>query len=246
MKTLSLLMIPAALAMVACETMNVPISSTSSFDPLRPPGSGTSSSPSSPAETGPSVTPGEFVSASIPNTPFYKNKPKNNQDADKLLKIGTAMKVISSDSSYVKVELDSGETGYVPSVMLTTSTVATTQEPIPGDNQFPSYPPLPEGSDMEPLPIFDPNGLPPGDAIPTIIDPDAPIPDPSAPITIDPIPDMTEPTPPPVVEDSLKEAEKPAEDTSAADALKSTATSAAKDAAADAVEKATEDAAAAE
>ena len=233
-------MIPAALAMVACETMNVPISSTSSFDPLRPPGSGSQNTPD--VSSGPSITPGQFVSASIPNTPFYKNKPKNNQDADKLLKIGTAMKVVSVDSSYVKVELDSGETGFVPSVMLTTATAEAAPELLPGDDMFPSYPPLPEGGDMEPLPIFDPNGLPPGDAIPTIIDPDAPIPDPSAPITIDPIPDMTEPTPP-AVEESLKEAAKPVEDTST-DSLKKTTTDTIKEAAADSVKEVAEEAAA--
>ncbi|MGJ8643173.1 MAG: hypothetical protein ACSHX9_07175 [Luteolibacter sp.] len=190
MKTLSLLILPAALAMVACETMNAPLSS-GSFDPLRPPGTGLQGSSDSDSE----LTPGQFVTASIPNTAFYKEKPKDNQDADKLLDVGTAMKVVSVDSNFVKVELDSGETGYVPSVMLNTGTEEPPQF-LPGDGMFPVYPPLPEGGNVEPLPFLDPNGLPPGDSIPAIIDPDAPITDPSAPITIDPVPEMKEPTAP--------------------------------------------------
>lgn len=190
MKTLSFLILPAAIAMVACETMNAPLS-PGSFDPLRPPGSGLQSSSDSDA----GLTPGQFVTASIPNTAFYKERPKDNQDADKLLDVGTAMKVVSVESTFVKVELDSGETGYVPSVMLNTGTEEPPQY-LPGDGMFPVYPPLPEGGDVEPLPILDPNGLPPGSSIPAIIDPNAPIPDPSAPITIDPVPEMKEPTTP--------------------------------------------------
>ena len=52
------------------------------------------------------------------NTAFFKNRPKGDADADKLLVRGTSMKVISTADSYVKVELDSGEVGFVPSVML--------------------------------------------------------------------------------------------------------------------------------
>ncbi|MDP4623937.1 MAG: hypothetical protein NWT08_02240 [Akkermansiaceae bacterium] len=203
MKSFSLLMLPAALAMVACETMNAPLSS-SSFDPLRPPGTGLQDT--SQSDSG--LTPGQFVTVSIPNTPFYKDKPKDNQDADKLLDVGTAMKVVSVESNFVKVEMDSGETGYVPSVMINTSSEESI-EYLPGDGMFPVYPPLPEGGGVEPLPMLDPNGLPPSDAIPTIIDPDAPIPDPTAPITIDPIPELKEPTAP--VEEKSEDAADAAE-----------------------------------
>lgn len=193
MKSLLFLMLPATLALVACETLNAPLNSASSFDPLRPPGTGLQSS----SQPDNSVKPGQFVTASIPNTAFYKDKPKNNADADKLLDVGTAMKVVSVDSTFIKVELDSGETGYVPSVMINTGA----EEPpayLPGDGIFPVYPPLPDGSTIEPLPIIDPSGLPPGDAIPAIIDPDAPIPEPLAPLTLDPVPDLKE-TPAPAL-----------------------------------------------
>ncbi|MFD2255228.1 hypothetical protein ACFSSA_00940 [Luteolibacter algae] len=218
MNLLSLSIAPIALAIVACETMNAPISS-SSFDPLRPPGSSSQSSNSS---YGPEYSPGQFVSATIDNTAFYKDKPKDNQDADKLLARGTQMKIVSADSSYVKVELDSGEVGYVPSVMVSTGAAP---EVMPLDGAYQVYPPLPNtGGPLEPLPIVDPNGLPPEGAIPAIIDPDAPI-VPVAP-TLDPVPDLK----------PVEEAPAP----TAGEALDAT-TDAAKEAAADATEDAADE-----
>jgi hypothetical protein len=184
MKFLSFGIIPAALALAACETMNAPLSGDGSFDPLAPPGSGMRAADNS---YGPLISPGQFVTASIPNTAFYKNKPKGTEDADKLLNRGTNMKIVSNDGSYVKVELDSGEVGWVPSVMVASSSPELT--PIDGAYQI--YPPLPDVGGLEPLPVIDPAGLPPEGAIPTIIDPDAPAPAPSAPLTVDPIPDLT-------------------------------------------------------
>lgn len=204
MNSFSLLMLPVVLTMVACETMNPPISS-GSFDPLGPPGTGLKT----PSNNETSLIPGQFVTASIPNTPFYKEKPKDNQDADKLLTVGTAMKVIAVDSNFVNVELDSGETGFVPSVMINIGNEES-QEYLQGDGMFPSYPPLPEGDGAEPLPIIDPNGLPPGDAVPMIIDPNAPIPDHTAPITLDPVPDLKEATPP--VEAAVEEVKEKAKE----------------------------------
>lgn len=62
--------------------------------------------------------PGEFVEAAMANTAFFRNKPAGEAEADSLLAIGTPMKVIAIDGSYVKVERDSGEVGYVPEIML--------------------------------------------------------------------------------------------------------------------------------
>lgn len=211
MKLISFGIIPAAMALVACESMNRPINGSSSFDPLTPPGSGMRLADNS---YGPELSPGQFVTANIPNTAFYKNKPKGTEDADKLLAQGTNMKIVSNDSSYVKVELDSGEVGWVPSVMVASAN--SSPELVPIDGAYQVYPPLPGGGQFEPLPVIDPNGLPPAGAIPTIIDPDAPIPAPVPPLTIDPIPDLkpTEPVTPPVdppKETPAKEADKPAE-----------------------------------
>lgn len=208
MKILSLGIIPAVLALAACETLNRPINSDGSFDPLRAPGSGLNNPDSS---YGPAIYPGQFVSANIPNTAFYKNKPKGSEDADKLLSLGTNMKIVSDDGAYVKVELDSGEVGWVPSVMVSSS--SSNLAPIDGAYQV--YPPLPDGGGVEPLPLLDENGQPPGGAIPTIIDPNAPAPAPTAPLTVDPIPDLTPPAPeaaPEAPKDAPAETEKKVEE----------------------------------
>ena len=117
--------------------MNRPISS-GSFDPLAPPGSGSQIGLSN---YGPDLSPGTFVTANIPNTAFYKNKPKGNEDADKLLDQGTNMKIVSADTNHVKVELDSGEVGWVPSVMVASPNTAAQTYPVDGTYQI--YPPFP-------------------------------------------------------------------------------------------------------
>lgn len=105
------------------------------------------------------------------HTAFFKNRPTGNADADKLLPRGTSMKVISHNDSYVKVELDSGEVGYVPSVMLEDpNAAANSQTTRPGEFQV--YPPLNDTN--PPLPTGLPGAQPPNGAIPTVIDPEAP------------------------------------------------------------------------
>ncbi len=158
----------AALGLVACDTMSTPIS-TGGFDPLSAPGSERGAN----AVTGPTFSAGEFVRASIENTAFYKVRPKNDADADKLLPRGTSMKVISTSGSYLKVELDSGDIGFVPAVMVENPNAAP-PVPIPGTNEYQVYPPLPGSGMGLPLPPVDPSGLPPDGAIPTVIDPEAP------------------------------------------------------------------------
>lgn len=187
----------ACLGLVACETMNGPITG-GEFDPLRAPG--TNMTPE--VTSGPTFSAGQFVQASMDNTAFFKNRPKGDADADKLLKRGTSMKAISNSSSYVKVELDSGEVGFVPAIMLEDpNAVASSSSTRPGEYQV--YPPLPGGGAVEPLPIIDPAGLPPEGAIPTVIDPDAPS-------TIEPAPTVTPPTgdfaaPVPLAEPKIEE-----------------------------------------
>jgi hypothetical protein len=162
--------IPAISAVIvwglaACDTMNRPITN-GEFDPLRPPGSGR-------ATTAPGVTfaAGQFVKATMNNTAFFKSRPKGDMDADKLIPSGTSMKVISQTDSYVKVELDSGEIGFVPSVMLENPNAATGSS-LARPGEFQIYPPL-DGSN-QPLPLVTPAEQPPEGAIPTVIDPDAP------------------------------------------------------------------------
>ena len=207
MKILTLGLIPAAMVIAGCEMMNAPLSTSGSFDPLTRPGSGSQIATSS---YGPDLSPGTFVTANIANTAFYKKRPKGSEDADKLLAQGTNMKIVSSETNYVKVELDSGEIGWVPSVMVASANAGPENYPIDGTYQV--YPPLPGGGAFEPLPILDPNGLPPEGAIPAIIDPDAPVPPPGDPIKIDPVPDL-KPTEPEIkpTETEVKPETKPEE-----------------------------------
>lgn len=193
MKCIPALSAIAALGIVSCDTMSTPISG-GDFDPLRAPGSNTTRNTSE----APGFKSGQFVRASMNNTAFFKNRPKGDGDADKLLPQGTSMKVVSTSGSYVKVELDSGEVGFVPSVMLEDPNAATVgATPMPGEFQI--YPPIQTGIG-EPLPVIDPAGLPPEGAIPTVIDPDAP-----APTT--PVPGLTPTTetfPAPAVEPKVE------------------------------------------
>lgn len=171
MKCLSVLPVIAALAsLVACDTSTGPMMG-SGIDPLRQPGSNL---PSQTAAV-PAFTAGQFVQAAIENTAFFKSRPSGNADADKLLQRETSMKVISISGSYVKVELDSGEVGFVPSVMI--EDPKATIQPLPtSPNEYQIYPPLPgNGNGIgEPLPRIDSAGQPPANAIPTETHPDAP------------------------------------------------------------------------
>lgn len=176
MKYIPALSASVALALVGCESMNAPLTQSGSFDPLAPAGGRTRTETSA----GASFKPGQFVRAIIDNTAFFSKRPKGDADADKLLPRETQMKVISADASYVKVELDSGEVGFVPSVM-----VHDPNAPIAGVAGDPSngviYPPLPAGGSVEPLPNLTPTDVPPGGVPPIIpLDPSAPVP--SAPV----------------------------------------------------------------
>ncbi len=166
MKFLPVISAAAALAFASCETMKQPITS-GDFDPLRPPGSD-STGQSGHAEG--TFRGGDFVVASMDQTAFFIKRPSGEADADKLLPKGTSMKVISNWDSYTKVELDSGEVGWVPSVLLDDPN--TIQEAFPApDGSIPAFPPLDDPSATLPE---NPGDLPPGGTIPTVIDPEAP------------------------------------------------------------------------
>ncbi len=156
----------AAFSLVACDNMSSPISHSGSYDPLLPAGSRNTPTQS----TVTTFSAGQFVRTSMDNTAFFKTRPNGNADADKLLKRGISMKVISNSGGYVKVELDSGEIGFIPSVMIEDPKAAPqVLTNSPGEYQI--YPPLP-GTNQA-IPTINPAGLPPEGAIPTVIDPDA-------------------------------------------------------------------------
>lgn len=149
MKYPSALLVVIALGLPACDTMTQPISS-GDFDPLRPPGGNSQVA----AAAGPVFSAGQFVKATMNNTAFFKNRPKGEADADKLLARGTSMKVISMADSYLKVELDSGEIGFVPSVMVENPNAAPATGVPLNPNEFQVYPPV--GGYGQPLPPVDP------------------------------------------------------------------------------------------
>ena len=135
-------------------------------------------------------TPGQFVRAAMNDTAFFLKRPSGDADADKLLKLDTQVKVVSVDGAYAKVELDSGEVGFIPAVMLTDPNAPPAGLPgAPGEIQvFPPLTPLAPLNDT--LPVIPPSEVPPGGAIPSVIDPSAP------PVEV-PVPPPAAVTPPP-------------------------------------------------
>jgi hypothetical protein len=200
------LVIPAVvvLGLASCDNMNHPVGS-GDFDPLRPPGSNIKLSDAQ----GPTFTAGQFVRTIMDNTTFFAKRPKGDVDADKLLARGTSMKVVTTADTFLKVELDSGEVGFVPAIMVEDPSLVTTTPPLANPGEIQVYPPL--GTMGEPLPTLDPAGQPPAGAIPTVIDPEAPaVGNPIPPITppgdnfAAPVVPKTEPAPLPPNDDDLK------------------------------------------
>src|SRR5688572_12756789 len=149
---------PLAFVMASCETGNV--ISSGDFDPLTPPGATRTSTA---AARG--LKPGSYVRASM-EAAFFKGRPSGNSTAEKMLPANTEMKIISDDGSYAKVELTSGEVGYVPSVLVSDQAA----QPEVSPNAIQVYPPAP-GSIP---PVVDPHSP----TIPPVLDPDAtPVPD---------------------------------------------------------------------
>jgi hypothetical protein len=114
--------------------------SDSGFDPLSSPGSSLKTAPATPT-----YKQGQWVETSMPNATFFKAFPKGVVVADKVLPVATPMKVVSSRETYLKVELDSGDIGYVPAIMVAGRSSAEGGQPGSG---VPNYGPVP--SPVEP------------------------------------------------------------------------------------------------
>lgn len=166
MKLLPFLSVPVlGVFLAGCDAINRPLGSGGDFDPLNAPGGGTHVNVVDANSN--SFRPGQFVKTAMDNAAFFKQRPKGDADADRLLKANTPMKVVSTDGSYLKVELDSGEVGYVPSVMVVDQ--AAVDVPMNGAMQVA---PLPQGATpKDPVPAA---GTPAEGVIPTTIDPEAP------------------------------------------------------------------------
>lgn len=165
MKSPSLLTLSAlAFALASCgslQNLKQPISSGSSFDPLNSPGSSSRKSSGSStrqksavvAPSSPSYRTGQWVETSVNNATFFTRIPKGNARADKVLRSGTPLKVVSSKGTYVKVQLDSGDVGYVPIIMVierpTGGSVPTLSGPAPAPvPEFGSVPPPVDPGDL--------------------------------------------------------------------------------------------------
>lgn len=159
MKGHSIAIASVALVLASCETGE--LNTSGSFDPLTAPGTGRNTPV---AQTG--LRPGSYVRSGMDNAAFFSKRPKGDASADRKLPINTEMKVISDDGIFAKVELNSGEVGFVPSVQVA-DTAATPASVSPDAIQVYPLPPgaLPPGG-------IDSTGAP---SIPPVIDPDAPV-----------------------------------------------------------------------
>jgi len=167
MKTISALTSCAVLAMVSCEDMNG-VGQSGGFDPLQVPGSQTDPEAGIRQQR---IRPGQFVAAAIENTAFYNQRPDFESEADKLLKRGTSMRVISTSGSLLRVELDSGEVGFVPAVMVEDAAAGASQQSVSPSSQ-PAFNPAGLQVPLEPLPEYLPS-----DVLPDVIEPELPGPD---------------------------------------------------------------------
>jgi hypothetical protein len=140
--------------------------STGGFDPLDPAGGFGAQTQVVDSE----YRPGEFVEASMANTAFFKRKPQGEAEADTLLPAGTPLKVISTDGSFVKVERDSGEVGFVPEIMVINSG-ANDDSSLSGAETQVWPPPTSDGI----IPLGDGEGMEDDNPqLPPTIDPDDP------------------------------------------------------------------------
>ena len=144
-----------AFALSSCETGG--LVTQGEFDPLVAPGSGRTA-----VATRSGYKPGAFVRTNMDNVAFFASRPKGDATAEKTLAGNTEMKVISDDGNYVKVELNSGEVGYVPNIQVTDQQESAGLGPAGSPNEIQLYPPAPDSV----VPMVDPTAPPP----PTVID----------------------------------------------------------------------------
>ena len=162
----------ASVALVSCDTMNAPLGG-SGYNPLDPPG-GMLNVQEDPY--GVAFAPGSFLQTISPTTAFFNNFPRMEDQPNKVLPDYTDVKIISTKGSYVKVEVvDTGEVGYVPSIMLGEKRSPNEVLVTPGVGEIPVTPDLlPEPQVPSGLPDVAPEPEIPGIQPPEIVDPSQP------------------------------------------------------------------------
>ncbi len=164
--------VSVSLALVSCDTFNKPLGGSDAYNPLDAPGS-SSATASEEDPYAPTFSPGTFLQTVSPNTVFFLKFPKGDEQPDKTLANNTDVKVVSTKGSYVKVEVvDTGEVGYVPSIMLGEKRSPNEVPVTPGAGEIPVTP------GMAPDPVDVPEVAPepeiPGIEPPEVVDPSKP------------------------------------------------------------------------
>ena len=181
MRFLTPLTLPAAACalLVSCDSFNQPLGGSDTYNPLDAPGGTVATGPTDPY--GPAFTAGTFLQTVSPSTSFFLKFPREDDQPSKILPDYTDVKVISTKGSYVKVEVvDTGEVGFVPSVMLgekrspeevPVTPPATDVPVIPGEAPNPEVPPA---TDIPEPPAVAPEPEVPGIEPPKVVDPATP------------------------------------------------------------------------
>ena len=123
----------------------------------------------------PAYTPGQWLETTLPSTAFFHSISANGQPS-KTLPMGTVLKVISTEGTYVQVELESGDVGYVPAIMVAERPAAGQVPIVPlGPDDFvpppvPGLGPIP-GVGSAPEPEVSPLDVQPADGGAGALDP---------------------------------------------------------------------------
>lgn len=116
-------------------------------------------------DAGPKYAPGTWVEVTDPNAMFYRKYPKGDAQPDSALTVGTPLKVIGGQGSYVKIETEGGQIGYVPAIMVGDKASGSEIPIVPGGGSAPpAYidPVDPGGPGEFKLPSGGPQPLPDG------------------------------------------------------------------------------------
>jgi hypothetical protein len=143
-------------------------------------------------DSDPQFAPGSWVEVTDPTAAIYRRVPRDNEQPDYSLRPGTPLKIIGGQGTYVKVETESGQIGYVPAIMVGTK---------PTGQDLPLVSPDPGGAppSIEPIDTINPIGpIEPQSATPGIDDLPFVAPEPEVPpISVDEAPAPPKPVIPP-------------------------------------------------
>ncbi len=161
-------------------------------DPLNAPGQGANTN-----EHG--FKNGDVVEVAISNTALFKSVPKPGDRYSRVLKVGDTLRVVGGEKDFVKVVTQSGETGYVSSVMVVSQGYLSGAGPLGagvtqvGANETPLVPDVAPEPEIKGLGTPDPSPIVPPTPVPSITDPVLIDPDPTP---VPAIPKLVEPAAP--------------------------------------------------